>query len=132
MCGPMVGGGEVLGFSYTDGGTGEPKEEAPQKVSFEKRWQEDLELAYGEMGLLPEQFLEMRPCDWIARKRGYFRKEEKHWVHTRLIVAALTGEKPTNIIHLALDDQVQVETVADPEAERSRILEKYKHLNKTP
>jgi hypothetical protein len=104
---------------------GKREEEAPQEsVTFEQRWQSDLELAYGEMNLLPVDFLEMRPCDWIAKKRGYFRKEEKQWEHTRLIVAALTGEKPTNIIKLSSDKPKQAQVQA-PDV--SGILSKYKH-----
>jgi hypothetical protein len=76
------------------------------------------------MNLSPGDFLEMRPCDWIAKKRGYFRKEEKQWEHTRLIVAALTGEKPTKIITLSTDrKEVRHTTPADAQ----RILSKYQH-----
>jgi hypothetical protein len=103
----------------------QPEEkQAQESVTFEERWQSDLELAYGEMNLLPADFLEMRPCDWIAKKRGYYRKEEKQWEHTRLIVAALTGEKPTSIIKLSSDKPKKAQVQA-PDV--SGILSKYKH-----
>jgi hypothetical protein len=118
----------VPGFFDTHGGADRGEEKAPEEsLTFEQGWQQDLELAYGEMALLPEQFLEMRPCDWIARKRGYYRKEEKQWEHTRLIVAALTGEKPTKIIRLSSDIPKKGSTTTKSDAQR--ILEKYKtHL----
>lgn len=78
--------------------------------------------------MLPADFLEMRPCDWHAKKRGFFRKEEKAWEHTRLIVAALTGEKPQKIIQLSTDrKEVQHTTQEDAR----RILDRYKN-KKTP
>jgi hypothetical protein len=76
------------------------------------------------MNLSPVDFLEMRPCDWIAKKRGYFRKEEKQWEHTRLIVAALTGEKPTKIITLSTD---KPKRSAAPAPDVAAILSKYQH-----
>jgi hypothetical protein len=103
---------------------GQREEKANEEsLSFEQRWQEDIELAYGEMNLLPHDFLEMRPCDWIAKKRGYYRKQEKQWEHTRLVVAALTGEKPTKIIKLSSDT---VEKAKAPAPDMAAILEKYK------
>jgi hypothetical protein len=122
------------GFSYPDDRAGQREEEAPEKIGFEERWRQDIELAYGEMGLLPVDFLEMTPRDWIARKRGHFRKEEKRWEHTRLIVAALTGEKATSIIKLSSDipDAASITTAEDV----ARILEKdrqrQERLNQTP
>jgi hypothetical protein len=122
----------VPGFFDAHGGAGQREEEAPEKITFERQWQADIELAYGEMGLLPEQFLEMRPCDWHARKRGHYRKEEKQWAQTRLIISALTGEAATKIIKLSFDEEKEIPKIADPEAAKRRILEKYKHLNPTP
>jgi hypothetical protein len=77
------------------------------------------------MGLLPDVFLELRPCDWHAMKRGFLRREEKQWEHTRLIVAALTGEKPEKIIKLSSDRPRQVQRTT--EADKQRILDKYRH-----
>jgi hypothetical protein len=127
MLGSVAGSAEMHGFYEPHHRTGPREEEAAKKIDFEQQWQADIELAYGEMGLLPEQFLEMRPCDWHARKRGFFRKEEKQWNHTRHIMAALGGAKPKEIIKLSFDEE-KIETVVDVDAARKRILERYKHL----
>lgn len=87
-------------------------------------------MAYGEMGLLPEQFLEMRRCDWFSRKRGHYRAEEKQWAHTRLIVAALTGQKPTKVMPLSFDQaESSVTTKEDAERILRNFNERQKQLN---
>ncbi|WP_144266321.1 hypothetical protein [Pontibacter ummariensis] len=114
------------GFYQPHGGNNQ-QTEAGEAISFEKSWQQDLELAYGEMGLLPDTFLEMRPCDWQARKRGFFRAEERQWAHTRLIVAALTGQKPTSIIKLSFD---RVESSITTKEDADRILKQWEERQK--
>jgi len=77
------------------------------------------------MGLLPEQFLEMRPCDWHARVKGYHRREEKQWEHTRLIVSTLTGQSPSSIIKLSSDKEHIIK--APSKQEQEDILKMWQH-----
>lgn len=98
-----------------------------EPITFAEAWRRDEELAFGEMGLSPYDFLEMTPQHWKAKKRGFFLAEEKQWAHTRLIVAALTGQKPTQIIRLSFD---KTESSVTTQEDAERILKKFEERQK--
>ena len=37
--------------------------------------------------------------------RGYWLRQEREWERTRLIISALTGKSPVDIIHLSSDPE---------------------------
>jgi hypothetical protein len=59
--------------------------------------------------------------DMLGQRHHY--QEETQWNHTRSIIAALTGEKPANIMPLSFDKKEQVTTT---QADIERIRGKYK------
>lgn len=65
-----------------------------------------MELAFGEMGIMPHIFWELRPVDWHAMKRGFHRSIERQWDYTRHIMAAMGAGKgnPRKIMKLSFDE----------------------------
>jgi hypothetical protein len=95
------------------------------------------EFAYGELGLKPDEFMEMAPVDYDRMCTGYLRKQEKQWLHTRFIATVLINQsrdpkkKPTpyapeEIMPLSIDKKhTEAETPEDLEDFAAKIREKY-------
>ena len=61
--------------------------------------------ALGELGLTPRLFYSLSVNEYFWMARGYWLRQEREWERARLIISALTGKSPIDIIRLSSDPE---------------------------
>lgn len=72
-------------------------------------WVNIKELALGEVGLCVTEFEDLEYCELVWKLTGYWRRQEREWERTRLIIAAWTGQAPKDVVHLSIDDENRID-----------------------
>ena len=57
------------------------------------------------MGLLPKVFYSLSYNEYFLMVRGYWLRQEREWERARLIISALSGKNPVDIIRLSSDPE---------------------------
>jgi hypothetical protein len=78
----------------------------------------------GELNLTTREFRNLLYKEYFWKVRGYWMRQEREWERTRLIVAALTGKSPIEIIRLSCDP----DPIDWDDSESQDYLNNAKHL----
>lgn len=79
--------------------------------------------------MTPAEFWDSSWYELNLRSKHYHLQQEKEWNHTRHILAALTGERPSKIMPLSFDKK---STPAPTAEDQQRIIAKYQNLKTVP
>lgn len=81
-------------------------------------------------GLTVEEFFDLSWYEAHLIGEQFDYREQSRWLHTRMIVQALTGEAASTIMPLPLFDSQQQKIIVPSDEEADAIINKYKHFFK--